>query len=291
MKCRDKSINDTHTFNQKYQIVHHFKSVSGPFCGSTLPPTIEPKGSRLVMRFQTDLLTEGKGFRAYWTTDPSLPAPTEPPVLPEPWNNITIGAVFIQSPKCFECKNQLLFTAFLNIWKDYNVSLTLQFAGLVGPFCLAAVEWQSRTGKGIEFPVASRYRSEKYIQVKWNRQMPQGRHLKNPVWRSMEALRMDMWCTHVTLAFYFSLFLLHHSVAKNSRNTKVLKLFVCFFHLFFPPKPSCAVKRGDDDSGRWEVTVSESIALSFLSKLSDPNSSASDRLRSWLWQNELNWLL
>lgn len=62
----------------------------GPFCGSTLPTTIEPKGRRLVIRFQTDLMTEGKGFRAYWTTDPSLPAPTEPPVLPNIWDNITI---------------------------------------------------------------------------------------------------------------------------------------------------------------------------------------------------------
>lgn len=62
----------------------------GPFCGSTLPPTIETKGSRLVIRFQTDLFTEGKGFRAYWTTNPSLPAPTEAPVPPNPWDNITI---------------------------------------------------------------------------------------------------------------------------------------------------------------------------------------------------------
>lgn len=75
---------------------------SGPFCGSTMPPTIQSKGNRLVIRFQTDLMTEGKGFRAYWTTDPSLPAPTEPPVLPKPWNNVTIGAVLIHSCT-FDC--------------------------------------------------------------------------------------------------------------------------------------------------------------------------------------------
>lgn len=85
------------TFYRKCQTVYDFESVSGPFCGSTLPPTIETKGSRLVIRFQTDLFTEGKGFRAYWTTNPSLPAPTEPPVPPNPWDNITIGAVLIQS--------------------------------------------------------------------------------------------------------------------------------------------------------------------------------------------------
>ncbi|XP_042340385.1 ovochymase-1-like, partial [Plectropomus leopardus] len=62
----------------------------GPFCGTKLPPTIKTKGNRLVIRFHSDLFTEAKGFRAYWTTDPSLPAPTEPPAPPNPWDNITI---------------------------------------------------------------------------------------------------------------------------------------------------------------------------------------------------------
>ncbi|XP_058497545.1 ovochymase-2 [Solea solea] len=62
----------------------------GPFCGSKLPATIKTTGSRLLLRFHTDLFTEGKGFRAYWTTNPSLPAPTEPPVQPNPWDNIAI---------------------------------------------------------------------------------------------------------------------------------------------------------------------------------------------------------
>ncbi|KAM4583584.1 LOW QUALITY PROTEIN: ovochymase-2 [Odontesthes bonariensis] len=62
----------------------------GPFCGTKLPSTIQTKGNRLMIRFHTDLFTEGKGFRAYWTTNPSLPAPTEPPMLPNPWDNITI---------------------------------------------------------------------------------------------------------------------------------------------------------------------------------------------------------
>lgn len=64
----------------------------GPFCGSNLPATIRTTGSRMVIRFHTDLFTEGKGFRAYWTTDPSQPAPTEPPVPPNPWDGIHIGA-------------------------------------------------------------------------------------------------------------------------------------------------------------------------------------------------------
>eukprot|EP00066_Takifugu_rubripes_P022016 XP_011611282.1 PREDICTED: ovochymase-2-like [Takifugu rubripes] len=62
----------------------------GPFCGSTLPLTIQTSGSRLLIRFHTDLFNEGKGFRAYWTTDPSQPAPTEPPVPPNPWDGIPI---------------------------------------------------------------------------------------------------------------------------------------------------------------------------------------------------------
>ncbi|KAL3996601.1 hypothetical protein ACER0C_009257 [Sarotherodon galilaeus] len=62
----------------------------GQFCGTTLPDPIQTNGNRLLIRFHTDLLTEAKGFRAYWTTNPSLPAPTEPPVQPNPWDNIII---------------------------------------------------------------------------------------------------------------------------------------------------------------------------------------------------------
>ncbi|XP_070768774.1 ovochymase-2 [Enoplosus armatus] len=62
----------------------------GPFCGTELPSTIETKGNRLVIRFHADLFTEAKGFRAYWTTNSSLPVPTEPPVQPNPWDNIPI---------------------------------------------------------------------------------------------------------------------------------------------------------------------------------------------------------
>ncbi|KAK2918846.1 hypothetical protein Q8A73_003217 [Channa argus] len=50
-----------------------------PLCGTKLPTTIRTKGNRLVIRFHTDLFSEAKGFRAYWTTN-NLPAPTEPPV-------------------------------------------------------------------------------------------------------------------------------------------------------------------------------------------------------------------
>ncbi|XP_054634056.1 ovochymase-2 [Dunckerocampus dactyliophorus] len=62
----------------------------GPFCGTKMPKTILSKGSRLMIRFHSDLFTEAKGFRAYWTTNPSLPAPTEPPVPPNPWDGINI---------------------------------------------------------------------------------------------------------------------------------------------------------------------------------------------------------
>lgn len=73
------------------------QSPVGPFCGTTLPRTIKSKGNRLVIRFHTDLFTEAKGFRAYWTTNPSLPVPTEPPAQPNPWDNITIGKASVSA--------------------------------------------------------------------------------------------------------------------------------------------------------------------------------------------------
>ncbi|XP_056135753.1 ovochymase [Lampris incognitus] len=62
----------------------------GPFCGTKLPPTIQTVGNRLVVHFHADLFTEAKGFRAYWTTNTGLPAPTEPPTQPNPWDDIPI---------------------------------------------------------------------------------------------------------------------------------------------------------------------------------------------------------
>ncbi|MGH0128474.1 UNVERIFIED_CONTAM: hypothetical protein FKN15_034932 [Acipenser sinensis] len=49
----------------------------GPYCGTKLPPAITSKGNKLVMRFNADFFTEAQGFRAYWTTDPTVPPPTE----------------------------------------------------------------------------------------------------------------------------------------------------------------------------------------------------------------------
>ncbi|XP_031415931.1 ovochymase-2 [Clupea harengus] len=63
----------------------------GPFCGSTLPKEIKTTGNTVVVRLHADFFTEAKGFRAYWTTDTNLPAPTEPPVQPNPWDGIPIG--------------------------------------------------------------------------------------------------------------------------------------------------------------------------------------------------------
>ena len=65
--------------------------VPGPFCGSVIPAMIQSTGNSLLVRFQADFFTEAKGFRAYWTTDPSQPVPTEPPTPPNPWDNIPIG--------------------------------------------------------------------------------------------------------------------------------------------------------------------------------------------------------
>uniref|UniRef100_A0A4W5NF98 Zgc:154142 n=1 Tax=Hucho hucho TaxID=62062 RepID=A0A4W5NF98_9TELE len=62
----------------------------GPWCGDQLPATITTKGNKLVMRFHANFFVEAKGFRAYWTTDTTQPPPTEPPVQPNPWDNITV---------------------------------------------------------------------------------------------------------------------------------------------------------------------------------------------------------
>ncbi|KAK6494151.1 ovochymase-2 isoform X1 [Huso huso] len=62
----------------------------GPYCGTKLPPAITSKGNKLMMRFNADFFTEAQGFRAYWTTDPTVPPPTEVPPQPNPWDNIPI---------------------------------------------------------------------------------------------------------------------------------------------------------------------------------------------------------
>ncbi|KAK2852327.1 hypothetical protein Q7C36_007528 [Tachysurus vachellii] len=73
-----------------YDGVHDTATKYGPYCGDKLPPVIKTTRSRLVMRFHADFFQEGKGFRAYWSTDPTLPAPTEPPAPPNPWDDIVI---------------------------------------------------------------------------------------------------------------------------------------------------------------------------------------------------------
>uniref|UniRef100_A0A3B4ZMZ4 Zgc:154142 n=1 Tax=Stegastes partitus TaxID=144197 RepID=A0A3B4ZMZ4_9TELE len=71
-------------------MVNYLSIPLGPFCGTKLPSTIQTKSNRLLIRFHSDLFTEAKGFRAYWTTNPSDPAPTDPPVQPNPWDDIAI---------------------------------------------------------------------------------------------------------------------------------------------------------------------------------------------------------
>ncbi|KAG8454206.1 hypothetical protein GDO86_000735 [Hymenochirus boettgeri] len=62
----------------------------GRFCGTNLPSLINTQSNRIVIRFQSDTFTEGKGFRAYWSTDPLTPPPTEAPAPPNPWDGIPI---------------------------------------------------------------------------------------------------------------------------------------------------------------------------------------------------------
>lgn len=69
----------------------YVKFLTGPFCGSKVPGVIESTSNELVISFHADFFTEAKGFRAHWTTDPTLPTPTDPPPPPNPWDDITIG--------------------------------------------------------------------------------------------------------------------------------------------------------------------------------------------------------
>uniref|UniRef100_A0A8C1YT96 Zgc:154142 n=1 Tax=Cyprinus carpio TaxID=7962 RepID=A0A8C1YT96_CYPCA len=62
----------------------------GPFCSSKIPAVIESTTNELVIRFFADFFIEAKGFHAHWTTDSTLPTPTEPPVPPNPWDDIKI---------------------------------------------------------------------------------------------------------------------------------------------------------------------------------------------------------
>lgn len=83
------SVSNPHPI--KFLIDVHVHAITGPYCGDKLPPVIKTTGNVLVMRFHTDFFQEEKGFRAYWSTDPTLPAPTEAPVPPNPWDDIPIG--------------------------------------------------------------------------------------------------------------------------------------------------------------------------------------------------------
>ncbi|KAM8939404.1 ovochymase-2-like [Pelodytes ibericus] len=62
----------------------------GPYCGSQIPETFTTQGNIIVLRFHSDLFTEGKGFRIFWSTDPLTEPPTEAPPSPNPWDDIPI---------------------------------------------------------------------------------------------------------------------------------------------------------------------------------------------------------
>ncbi|XP_056413289.1 ovochymase-2-like [Hyla sarda] len=62
----------------------------GPFCGTTLPTRITSNTPTLTIRFYSDIFTESKGFRAYWTTNLLQAPPTDAPPAPNPWDSIQI---------------------------------------------------------------------------------------------------------------------------------------------------------------------------------------------------------
>ncbi|KAJ0033684.1 hypothetical protein NQD34_000791, partial [Periophthalmus magnuspinnatus] len=83
-KCYDNvMLYDVNTATNKIQKF-------GQFCGTKMPGSIQTEGNRLVVRFSSDLFTEAKGFRAHWTTNPSILPPTDPPAPPNPWDGIPI---------------------------------------------------------------------------------------------------------------------------------------------------------------------------------------------------------
>ncbi|KAM3937400.1 ovochymase-2-like [Leptodactylus fuscus] len=62
----------------------------GPFCGTNMPNRITSQSNTLIFRFYSDIFTESKGFRAYWTTNPLQAPPTDAPPEPNPWDSIQI---------------------------------------------------------------------------------------------------------------------------------------------------------------------------------------------------------
>ncbi|XP_018408776.1 PREDICTED: cubilin-like [Nanorana parkeri] len=79
-----------------YDYIAAYEEVSGrttkygPFCGTTVPNTITSQSNIITVRFYSDLFTEGRGFRAYWTSNPLQAPPTDAPEAPNPWDSITI---------------------------------------------------------------------------------------------------------------------------------------------------------------------------------------------------------
>ncbi|XP_075705835.1 ovochymase-2-like [Rhinoderma darwinii] len=90
-------LEDVDIFNKlcyDYVAVYEESSVEtikhGPFCGTKLPTRITSQSNTLTIRFYSDIFTESKGFRAYWTTNLLQAPPTEAPPAPNPWDSIKI---------------------------------------------------------------------------------------------------------------------------------------------------------------------------------------------------------
>ncbi|XP_068136438.1 ovochymase-2-like [Hyperolius riggenbachi] len=86
----DLTSKDCYDYVAAYEEISGKVTKYGPYCGTQKPNAITSQGNIVTIRFYSDLFTEGKGFRAYWSTDPLQTPPTDPPPEPNPWDSVVI---------------------------------------------------------------------------------------------------------------------------------------------------------------------------------------------------------
>uniref|UniRef100_A0A8C5M9H6 Ovochymase-2 n=1 Tax=Leptobrachium leishanense TaxID=445787 RepID=A0A8C5M9H6_9ANUR len=96
LKFTDFELEDPTLLGSCYDYLAIYEEYSGgvnergTFCGSTIPNTLISQDNVLVLRFFSDLFSQAKGFRIFWTTNALEAPPTIPPPPPNPWDDIPI---------------------------------------------------------------------------------------------------------------------------------------------------------------------------------------------------------